>query len=163
MTLNLILPINEIDTNNINYYEKQKNNVMQNSDFYKLTYSDEYSTLNGIFFSFILKDIYIDKYFNKLKCNIGKSFHNKSCIENIHNIEKKILSNFNSNFQKYKPNYRIYEQLNNWNIKLQNSEIKKCTSYKYINFFIKISGIWCSNDTRQCGLTFKFFIQLDEI
>lgn len=163
MTLNLILPINEIDTNNIIYYEKQKNNVMQNSDFYKLIYSDEYSTLNGIFFSFIMKDIYIDKYFNKLKCNIGKSFHNKSCIENIHNIEKKILSNFNSNFQKYKPNYRIYEQLNNWNIKLQNSEIKKFTAYKDINFFIKISGIWCSNDTRQCGLTFKFFIQIDKI
>ena len=163
MTLNLILPIDDIDTNNIIYYEKQKNNVMQNSDFYTLIYSDEYSTLNGIFFSFIMKDIYIDKYFNKLKCNIGKSFHNKSCIEKIQKKKKKILSNFNSNFQKYKPNYRIYEQLNNWNIKLQNSEIKKFIEYKDINFFIKISGIWCSNDKRQCGLTFKFFIQIDKI
>jgi len=163
MSLNLVLPINKINLDNIICFQKQKNNIMQNSDFYKLIYSDEYSILNGVFFSLLFKDIFIEKYFNKIKCTISKTQFNKVIIKNIYETEKNILLKFKNYFQKYKPVYRIFEQLNNYNIKLQSSKIQKYTTYKVVKFFIKISGIWCSHENKTYGLTFKFFNENERI
>jgi hypothetical protein len=158
MSLFLSTNINTIEQNNILCYEKIKNNIMQNSYFYKLIYSDTTCTFNGIFFNFTLKDIYIEKYFNKIKCVISHNDNNKNIIKKILELEHKILNKFNQNYKDKTIIFRIQEQLKNMNIKLQNSTIKKFTVYKQINFLIKISGIWSSNDKNECGLTFKFFI-----
>ena len=71
MSLFLSSDITTINTNNIICYDKIKNNIMNNSYFHKLIYSDELCSFNGIFFTFKLNNIYIEKYFNKLKCTIS--------------------------------------------------------------------------------------------
>ena len=159
MSLLLIKDINEIMPENILCYDKQKNNVMLNSDFYKIIYSDNLCTFNALFFSFMFKNITIEKYFNKLKFTIANNTHNTNIINKIYNIEKQLLNKFKHNYPQCKLVYRLYYQLNTYNIKLQNTNVFKNFKNKEVNFYIKISGIWCSNENKECGLTFKFFIQ----
>ena len=45
----MFLLINNYDNENLILSEKQKNNILPGSDFYRLYYSDENLTLNGIF------------------------------------------------------------------------------------------------------------------
>ena len=158
MALFLSSDVSSININNILCYEKIKNNIMSNSYFHKLIYSDEYCSFNGIFFNFSLKDIYVEKYFNKIKCVISKNNHNINIIKKISELEHKILQKFNENYTDKSIIYRINEQLNNMNIKLQNSTLKKFSNHREVNFIIKISGIWSSIEKNECGLTFKFFI-----
>ena len=47
--------------------EKTKNNIMVGSDFHRLIFSDELVSTNGLFINFKLKNINIEKYFNKIK------------------------------------------------------------------------------------------------
>ena len=66
--INMFLSINSGDFNPhyIIISEKTKNNIMAGSDFYRLIFSDEYVSTNGLFINFDLKDINIEKYFNKI-------------------------------------------------------------------------------------------------
>tara|TARA_B100001027_G_C16161147_1_gene282635 strand:- start:99 stop:587 length:489 start_codon:yes stop_codon:yes gene_type:complete len=150
--------IKSINLNNIICFEKIKNNIMNNSYFHKLVYSDELSSFNGIFFTFKMKNITIDKYFNKLKCSILNSDYNICQIKHICLIEEQILNKFKETLNNYTFKYRIKEQLSNMNIKLQNNNIHRYTNYSNLTFLIKISGIWSSSDKKEAGLTFKFFI-----
>ena len=158
MTLFLSSDITTLNTNNIICNDKIKNNIMNNSYFYKLIYSDELCSFTGVFFTFKLKNIFIEKYFNKLKCTISSDENNISIIKQISHIEQKILDKFYDNYSNFRLNYRIKEQLKNMNIKLQNPKINKYTTYKNVTFLVKISGIWSSTDKKEAGLTFKFFI-----
>ena len=63
---------NQINKKNILYSEKTKNNILNNGDFYRIYYSNELFTTNGIYILFNFKHIKIDKYFNKIKCMMGK-------------------------------------------------------------------------------------------
>tara|TARA_Y100000591_G_scaffold332963_1_gene372712 strand:- start:2222 stop:2713 length:492 start_codon:yes stop_codon:yes gene_type:complete len=158
MTLFLSSSIKDIQLNNIICYDKIKNNIMSNSYFHKLVYSDELCSFNGIFFMFTMKNVNIEKYFNKLKCTISNDKENLATIKDILSLEKSILNSFSSKLNKYTFSYRIMDQLNNMCIKLQNQKITKYTNYKEVTFLIKISGIWSSIDNKEAGLTFKFFI-----
>ena len=158
MTLFLSSDMKSVELNNIICFEKIKNNIMNNSYFYKLIYSDEFCSFNGIFFIFKMKNIKIEKYFNKLKCNISNLQHNLNQIKNICLIEEKILHKFKEILHGYTYKFRIKEQLKNMNIKLQNNENYKYTNYDNLTFLLKISGIWSSSDKKETGLTFKFFI-----
>ena len=158
MTLFLSSDIKSVELNNIICFEKIKNNIMNNSYFHKLVYSDELCSFNGIFFLFKMKNINIEKYFNKLKCNISNLEHNIIQIKNICLIEEMILNKFKETLHGYTFKFRIKEQLKNMNIKLQNNNIHKYTNYSNLTFLIKISGIWSSSDKKEAGLTFKFFI-----
>ena len=46
---------------------------MLGSDFHRLIFSDEVYSTNGIYINFTLKNITIEKYFNKIKCIFEKS------------------------------------------------------------------------------------------
>ena len=158
MTLFLSSDIKSVELNNIICFEKIKNNIMNNSYFYKLVYSDDICSFNGIFFAFKMKNINIEKYFNKLKCSISNSEHNIMQIKHICLLEEQILNKFKETLKGYTFKFRIKEQLSNMNIKLQNTNIHKYTNYSNLTFLIKISGIWSSSDKKEAGLTFKFFI-----
>ena len=158
MSLFLTSTIDTIDQNNIMCYEKIKNNIMNNSYFHKLIYSDELCSFNGIYFNFSLKNIYIEKYFNKIKCVISSNKHNTNAIKKIVKLEHSILHKFSTSYNDKTIIYRIQEQLKNMNIKLQPNTLPIFKTHKNINFLIKISGIWSCNETNECGLTFKFFI-----
>lgn len=148
-----------IATNNFNndhmvLSDKIKNNILNNSDFYRLYYSTPNITFNGVFVDFDLSNIIIEKYFDKIKCCFEKNKQNIECVNRILHIEKQILKNcgiFNST-----PVYRIEEQLQNNFIKIFVEKNVKIGNYKNRKFVLKISGIWAT--TSECGITFRFFI-----
>ena len=156
--MNLAIKTNEFDPHNIIISEKTKNNVMNESDFYRLIWSNEYCSTNGIFIYFNLKNVRIEKYFNKIKCVFENNKENQKMITYIKSIERLILNKFKNNNNKTMSR-RIYEQLDNGFIKLypQNENIIY-KEHLNLRFLLKISGIWSSNDNNSFGLTFRFFI-----
>lgn len=136
----------------INY--KIKNNILNHSDFYRIFYSDESITTNGIFINFSLKDIYIEKYFNKIKCTFSDKKNNYT-IKQLLKIEKTILNKLTID---HEPDYRIEDQLRQYFIKIFHDNYIKLGKYETLNFILKISGIWSSEMNKNYGLTFRFYI-----
>ena len=147
----------DFNPHNIIICEKTRNNVMVGSDFHRLIFSDEYCSTNGIFIHFSLTNITVEKYFNKIKCCFESNQQNKITISSIKSIEKMILNKF-KNIQNRTISCRIQEQLQNGFIKLYGDDNIKYGHQKRINFLLKISGIWVSNQSNDFGLTFRFFI-----
>ena len=147
----------DFNPHNVIISEKTRNNVMQGSDFHRLILSDEYCATNGIFIHFSLTNINIEKYFNKIKCCFEANQQNNITISSIKSIEKMILNKF-KNIQNRTISCRIQEQLQNGFIKLYGDDNIKYGHQKKINFLLKISGIWVSNQSNDFGLTFRFFI-----
>ena len=152
----LALELNQFDAYNIFTSEKTKNNIMHNSDFYRLYLSDENIVLNGIFLRFDLINVTIEKYFNKIKCCFDDSPNNLNNINNIIDIERQIIKK--STFINDKPCFRIDEQMSHKYIKIFDQHKLNHGKYKNLSILLKISGIWSSNIQTQYGLTFRFFI-----
>ena len=89
---------------------------MNNSDFYRLYFSNENISINGIFLQFDLENIKIEQYFNKIKCCFGETNNNLNTIKTIIGIEKNILDICDD--INIKPSYRIEEQMSNKYIKI---------------------------------------------
>ena len=68
-----------------------------------------------------------------------------------------ILNKF-KNIQNRTISCRIQEQLQNGFIKLYGDDTIKYGVKSKIDFLLKISGIWVSNQQNNFGLTFRFFI-----
>ena len=66
--------------------------------------------------------------------------------------------NLFKNIQNRTVSCRIQEQLQNGFIKLYGDDNIKYGHQTKIQFLLKISGIWASNQTNDFGLTFRFFI-----
>ena len=79
----LTIKANEFDQNNILINNKTKNNIMNNSDFFRILYSDDKITFNGIYIHFILENLNIEKYFNKVKCCFQNNIYNNDTINEI--------------------------------------------------------------------------------
>ena len=56
----------DFEPHNIIISEKTKNNIMDQSDFHRLIYSDEYTSINGIYLNFKLEKVSIEKYYCQL-------------------------------------------------------------------------------------------------
>jgi len=147
----IVLNINNFDFNNIYYQEKVKNTVMDNSNFLRVSYSNELFILNGVFIHFNLKLHTIEKSFNKYKClfdiNSQIDVISRLCDVETFIMNKYIISNETRNKT---PIYRIKEQLNNGFLKLFND-----VNLNNVNeFILKIYGIWETDI--EYGLTYKF-------
>lgn len=154
--MHLTIRTNQFDIHNVMISDKTKNNIMNNSDFYRIYYSNEIFTLSGVCIFFSLNNILIEKYFNKIKCNFEENSINKINVQKIKNIEKMILDKYDDiNNKKV---FRIEEQLSNKFLKLFDENILTIGKYDTINFQLKISGIWSQSDTNEYGLTFRFFV-----
>ena len=147
--------INKLKKDNIFLDEKQENNILEGSDFYRIQYSDENITLNSIYLKFRLKNVKINKYFNKLKCIFSKEI-NEKCINEINNIEKIIIEKYKP-LLNCKPKFIINEQIvqNYIKIVINNRNINY-EKIKDLDLILKISGIWV--DKKNYGLTFRFLI-----
>ena len=132
--------------------EKTKNNVMNNSDFYRVYYSDTQHNSNGLYIFITLQDITISKYFNKLKASFNNK-KNQKLVTELQNIERQILHLFIN--KKKTPVFRISEQLNNNFIKIF-GDTNKTNNNSVFQIILKISGIW--SDVNQYGLTFRFYL-----
>lgn len=173
--------IDDINVNNIITNNKIKNNIMNNSYFYRVYYSTKDFTSNGIVTNFTLKNIKIEKSYNKKKIKILTT-ENNFILNKIIMLEKQLLDYLN--FPK-KKKFMIKEQIDQhflkviindpndkYNIKYskhsnsfknraslmkQNSETSKLT--EKINVVLKISGFWESN--QEYGLTFRIIAVTD--
>tara|TARA_B100001758_G_scaffold163721_1_gene141206 strand:- start:13336 stop:13812 length:477 start_codon:yes stop_codon:yes gene_type:complete len=148
------LNTNQYDINNVIISEKTKNNIMTNGDFFRLYYSTEDIILNGLHISFELKNISIEKYFNKIKCIFDNNDYNNNTVFLLKNIEKKLLERYRGINRECV--YRIGEQLENKFIKIFDDNYINIKRYKSIKFVLKVSGIWSSQN--EFGLTFRFFL-----
>ena len=152
----LTIPANDFEINNVIISDKSKNNVIENSFFYRMYYSNDLVSINGIYIKFNLYDLEIEEYYNKIKCNFSRyDDRNKFLIRQLTTIEHEILKNYIQLTQN--PVYTIREQLMNYYIKLFHKEnnrlIGKLSS---VSVILKISGLWLTN--KEHGLTFRFII-----
>jgi len=150
----LIIQPKDFNKNFLMLSDKTKNNVMNDGYFYRLYYSDEDCTSKGLFLEFELKQVAIEKYFNKLKCGFNTSY-NANIIGFIKSIEKAIIDIMPDKQGKY-TTFRIEEQLQNGFIKIfHNNTSVSPTKHNSKKLLLKISGIWSS--AKEYGVTFRFF------
>jgi hypothetical protein len=145
--MHTVLTLDQYKDYYVNFCEPIKNNIINDSNFIRIFYSDGLMSLNGIYLLITLNDIICEKYYNKYKCTFN-SFAHKELVDKIKIIEESILKKIDI---KTKPSQcKIYDQFKNGNIKLFNDIEEKlsCT------FILKISGIW--ETTLNYGLTYKF-------
>tara|TARA_B100001093_G_scaffold520103_1_gene612719 strand:- start:1792 stop:2298 length:507 start_codon:yes stop_codon:yes gene_type:complete len=155
-----------LDYNNIIITHSIKNNIQTNNNFYKILYSNDFVTLNGIYCYFKLQNITIDR--NQQIISFSKDL-NLNTINKLIEIEYTLLNQYSKNKDK---SFKISEILNNncikynfiehldYNNNLRNNKESNLLKYFQdlkktdIELIIKISGIWESNNMN--GLTFKF-------
>lgn len=150
-----IIP-NDFKINNVIISDKSKNNIIENSFFYRMYYSNNLFSTNGIYIKFNLYDLEIEEYYSKIKCNFSRyDERNKMIIRQLTNIEHQILKNY-IQLTQY-PVYTIREQLMNYYIKLYHKDSNKhIGNISKLTIILKISGLWLTN--KEHGLTFRFVI-----
>ena len=122
---------------------------MSEGNFIRIIYSTPIFSLNGVYLVFTLNNIAIEKYYNKYKCIFDVTNH-IDLLEQINKIENNLLKKIS--IPNKMPQYKIYDQLKNGNIKIfSDYSVKTSTNF---DFLLKISGIW-ETDT-QYGITYKF-------
>ena len=145
--MNIVKKIEQYDDNNIFFCETTKNNVMNEGNFIRILFSTHNFILNGIYLLITFNDISCEKYYTKYRCCFNVNTH-IDIINNLKNIEENILKKY-ENINKL-PQYKIYEQLRNGNLKIFTDIGNKTIC----SFILKISGIWETED--KYGLTYKF-------
>ena len=99
--------LNNIDYSNIIITHSIKNNIQTNNNFYKILYSNDFVTLNGIYCYFKLENITIDK--NQQTIIFSKDF-NLNIVDKLIELESKLLNQYSKNKEK---SFKIFELLNN--------------------------------------------------
>lgn len=147
--MNIVKNICQYNEDYVYFCEPIKNNIMNNGNFIRIIYSTSFFILNGIYISIQINYTSIDKYYNKFKCSFDTNQY-KELIEKLKIIEKGLLKK--SGILGKIPQYKIYEQLKNSNIKVFSDSFDKIGN----TFLLKIAGIW--ETETEYGLTYKFII-----
>tara|TARA_B100001057_G_C22472966_1_gene803381 strand:+ start:62 stop:502 length:441 start_codon:yes stop_codon:yes gene_type:complete len=141
----LISNINDFNPQYIILSEKVRNTVIDNCLFTRICYSTPFVTFNSLYIKFDIKNMILEKNFNKYKCKFNLA-ENKNLLNQIKNLETDILNLYNCNKQKQ---FSIYEQLEQGYFKVFSNSNKKLD-----NIVLKISGLW--EGTEFYGITSKF-------
>jgi hypothetical protein len=154
--MNIVKTIEQYNPNYIYFLEPIKNNIMNDSSFIRIVYSDSLFMLNGIFLLVNIDNIITEKYYNKIKCSFNITEYTQ-IIHKIKYIEESILNKIPIS-NKTKKN-KIYEQLISGSIRIFCDEDLNKTFNNPIKinnnkFILKISGIWETD--YELGLTYKF-------
>jgi hypothetical protein len=145
--MNFVTSLEQYNENFIFFCEPIKNNIMNDGNFIRILYSTSEMILNGIYLLVTINDFTCDKYYNKYRCCFNPATH-RDLIVKMKTIEENILEKIN--IKDKIPQFKIFEQLSNGNIKIMND----ITNTNSCTFILKVSGIW---ETQQnYGLTYKF-------
>ena len=147
--MNIVKNLYQYNEDYVYFCEPIKNNIMNNGNFIRIIYSTSFFILNGIYITIQINYTSVDKYYNKFKCSFDTNQY-KELIEKLKIIERGLLKK--SGILGKIPQYKIYEQLKNSNIKVFSDSFDKIGN----TFLLKIAGIW-ETDT-EYGLTYKFII-----
>ena len=145
--MNIVKTLEQYNEDFIYFCDPIKNNIMNDGYFIRIIYSTPIFTLNGIYLSININHLTIEKYYNKFKCCFDVVFY-KEIIDRLQIIEDNIIKKIN--IRGKIPQYKIYEQLKNGNIKIFSENIDKINNL----FLLKIAGIWETD--MYYGLTYKF-------
>jgi len=145
--MNIVKTIDQYIEDSVYFCDPIKNNIMTEGNFIRILYSTPIFILNGVYLSIIINKPTIEKYFNKYKCSFDIKSH-INIIDKIRTIEEGILRKIN--IKGKIPQYKIFEQIRNGNIKIFSDNIEKINN----TFLLKIAGIW--ETTTNYGLTYKF-------
>ena len=145
--MNIVKTLDQYNQDFVYFSERIKNNIMNNGNFVRIIYSTPLFVLNGIYIAVNINYTNIDKYYNKYKCSFDLNQY-KDVLDKLYLIEEGILKK--SNIIGKSPQYKIYEQLKNGNIKLFSESIERINNI----FILKIAGIW--ETSCEYGLTYKF-------
>ena len=145
--MNIVKNIDQYNDDFVYFCDPIKNNIMNNGNFIRILYSTSLFVLNGIYLNIYINQLTIEKYFNKYKCAFDIGAH-ANLIQRIKIIEENILRKIN--ILGKAPQYKIYEQISNGNIKIFSDNIDNITN----NFLLIIAGVW--ETEYHYGLTYKF-------
>jgi len=154
--MSIIFKFPDYDENELFFVESVKNNVKSNSYFSRIIYSNYFMSLKNIYFTFTLKDVnYRDQY---LKTIIYFD-ESKNDLTDLYNIEKNIIDKYiayrqNFSNENINPCYCIKQQFKLNYIKVFKNSTLTNPINETTEIFIKISGIWQTDNT--VGITFKF-------
>ena len=139
--MNVSIKLNDFDENKIYFNKPVENTVIDDSKFFRITYSDDILSITGVHIRFNISSSYDYNHCNKnnILLNLEK---NKSVVSKLCLIEKKILNRFFTT--KKTPVYKIWNKLNRGNFQLFTNE-----------YVLKISGIWETD--KEYGITYRFF------
>jgi hypothetical protein len=147
--MNIVKTIEQYNDDCVYFCDPIKNNIMNDGNFIRILYSTPMFILNGIYMSILINQLTIEKYFNKYKCSFDIGTH-INIIQRIKIIEENILHKIN--IKGKIPQYKIYEQIGNGNIKIFADNIDNISN----RFLLKIAGIW--ETEYNYGLTYKFIL-----
>lgn len=139
------------------YFLENKSNMIMEGFFTKITYSNEYMTMNGLYFDLPIKNPNINKVHTNLYL-LQIDNENKPIMQTLCEIEKQLLFYYYHyyNIHGKSFSYTLKSQLQNGFIKIYKEPNDCFISKKSMNpsfFYIKISGIWESQT--EIGITFK--------
>lgn len=143
----LVKTIEQFNKDFVYFCEPIKNNIMTDGQFIRIMYSTPLFVLNGIYILVNITHNNIDKYYNKFKCSFDVNQY-KETINSLGIIEEILLKKVN--ICDKIPQYKIYEQLKNGNIKVFSDSLDKINN----TFLLKIAGIW--ETETEYGITYKF-------
>jgi len=141
--MQLIMNPTQFVFDNVVLNEPVKNQIFNDSIFYRIVYSNNMITTNCIQLKMDIKCPTIEKKFNKT--NVQFNIHNNhEFIASIKMIEEQLLSSIPASINKT-PVYNIYNELISGRI----------SAHDFRNIFVlKISGIW--ETEHNYGITYKF-------
>jgi hypothetical protein len=145
--MNIIKTIDQYKEDFVYFCEPIKNNIMNDGNFIRIIYSTPLFVLNGIYISVYIGHTSVDKYYNKFKCIFDTNQY-RDIIDKLRIIEDGILKKIN--ISNKTPQYKLYDQLKNGNIKVFSETYDKINN----TFLLKIAGIW--ETEYEYGLTYKF-------
>lgn len=145
--MNIVKTIEQYSDDCVYFCDPIKNTIMNDGNFIRILYSTPLFILNGIYLAVIMNQLTVERYFNKYKCAFDIA-NNMETIYRIKHIEETILSKIKINGKM--PQYKVYEQIRNGNIKVFADNIDDVTN----KFLLKIAGIWETDYSY--GLTYKF-------
>jgi hypothetical protein len=146
--MNLTITLEQFDNEYVYICESIKNNIMNEGVFYRILYSTNLFSCNGIYILLNINYLSIERYYNKYKYNFDITNY-EFLINKIKEIEYSILQKISLENKYY--NLKIYEQLKNGSLKIDMDNSSNCKSNLII---LKISGIWETKN--EYGLTYKF-------
>jgi hypothetical protein len=149
--MNIVKTLDQFDISGVYFSDPIKNNIMNEGRFVRVLYSTDTFVLNGIYLLVCFNNIYLENYFNKLRCSFDIET-NKDVINRIKIIEDSIIKKVGCNINGKIGQCKIYEQIQTGNIKVFSENIKQGTNNN--TYILKISGIWETDE--YFGLTYKF-------
>lgn len=158
--MNIALKTNQYSIHNTYLLEK-KNNVIVEGTFSKILFSNQFFTMNGIYFYLSLEELELKKHLNGLFLQFHPyQEHNLRIIQEFVRIEYNILDYYRrQNHSNKKISNILSKQLYSGCMKVYRDLKKKSGNlqeHDNLYYIIKISGIWETVD--EVGLAIKLLI-----